>query len=190
LRLAGCLEDQNKLEEAERCLRRALAITEAHSGVSGPPVFTILAAVARVVFAAQRYDEAAALYQRTVEASDPADASRVQSVAFCLRNWGLALQAVGRNAEAEDPLRRTLGIAEEEFPPGHFVIARGLIELARVLESLDRREEAAMLLERAAAIVKELPDEERGKYDCSAAQRPLTVNEPGSAGDAPVEALG
>ncbi|MDB4914247.1 MAG: repeat-containing protein, partial [Gemmatimonadetes bacterium] len=190
LRLGICLEDQGKLDESEECIRRALAITEAHPGANAPHAFTVLGAIARVVFAAKRYDEAALLYERAIDASDPADASQTQSIAFRSRNWGLALRAAGRNAEAEDPLRRTLHIAEQEFPPGHFVIARGLIELARVLESLDRREEAASLLERARAIVEELPEEERANYDCSPARVESITNERDGAGDSAVEAAG
>ena len=189
-RLAVCLFEQGKLEESEALSRRALSIHEAHFGTENPQAFNDLTGLARVVYAARRYEEAEVLYQRAIDASDPADTSETISVAMNSMYRGRALKALGRLAEAEAPFRRTLRIAEQEYPPGHFVVARALIELAEVIEGLARPDEAASLLVRATAIVKALPDEERANVSFSPEQLALIAGRAAGAGESPTVALG
>jgi len=185
-----CLLEQRKLDEAEVSAQRAHAIHEAHAGAEESHAFTDLTLLARIAFAAERFDEAASLYQRAIEASDPANPSTVLPVAMNFMSRAHALRALDRFAEAEEPLRGTLEIAEREFPPGSFVIARSLIELAQVIERLGRQDEARALLARARAIVEELPEADRAKYDFSPAQFASLNRERSDGGETSANTLG
>ena len=74
--------------------------------------------------------------------------------ATLLNNLGGVLRAQGRYKEAEAVLRRALAMKENTLGPYNGSVAHTLVNLAEVLEALDRKDEAVKMRLRAAAITR------------------------------------
>ena len=130
--------------------RRALGaehaiVTEAMDGIAEH-----LAAQRRYSEAEDMLRTAAALLQRTVGSED----SRLAGI---LTSLGRVHAAAGRLDEAEDDLRRALTIIERLERPVKEYEGEVAALLADVIERRGRTAEASLLFERAAAILRPLP---------------------------------
>jgi tetratricopeptide (TPR) repeat protein len=100
---------------------------------------------------AGRYGEAESLCEAGRAGSEKGTGFAVWSLASSLECLGLARFALGRAAEAEADLRRSLKIREDVAGPEHPFVAASLTALARVLATRDPAG-ARALLQRALAI--------------------------------------
>ena len=152
-KLALALRFRGKHGEAEKAYRAALAIRERTLGASDPSTGLLLANLAEVVQVQGRYAEAEKLQRRVLPIFEQAYGVDPKT-ATLLNNLGGVLRAQGRYKEAEAVLRRALAMKENTLGPYNGSVAHTLVNLAEVLEALDRKDEAVKMRLRAAAITR------------------------------------
>ena len=150
--LAALLQATNRLAEAERLMRRALAIDENSFGPDHPNVAIDLNNLAALLKATNRLADAEPLMRRALAIDENSFGPDHPRVAIRLNNLAQLLQATNRLAEAEPLMRRALAIDENSFGPDHPNVAIDLNNLAALLQATNRLAEAEPLMRRALAI--------------------------------------
>jgi tetratricopeptide (TPR) repeat protein len=146
------LKTTNHLVEAERLVRRALAIDEATLGPNHLNVARDLNTLAGVFHDTNRHEEAEFTYRRALAIYESSDEAYDTNLAPILTNLSQLLQATGRPEEAEPLVRRALAIDENSYGINHVNVALRLSTLAQLLQDTNRLVEAEQLMRRALAI--------------------------------------
>ncbi|MBX7212116.1 MAG: tetratricopeptide repeat protein [Verrucomicrobiaceae bacterium] len=137
--------------EAERLMRRALAIDEQRLGSDHPEIAGHLNNLGCLLRATSRIDEAEPLLRRALAIDEQEFGSEHPNVAIDLNSLAQALQESNRLGEAEPLFRRALAIDENSFGVDSPNVAIRLNNLAVLLKDSNRLEEAEPLLRRALA---------------------------------------
>jgi tetratricopeptide (TPR) repeat protein len=151
--LALVLRFRARYEEAEIQYRNALAIREKALGRDHPSTAVLVANLAEVIHARGRHAEAEKLQRSVLPIFEKAYGEDAKT-ATLLNNLGAVLRAQGRHRDAEPVLRRALLMKENTLGPYNASVAHTLTNLAEVLDQLGKKNEAAQMRMRAAAINK------------------------------------
>jgi eukaryotic-like serine/threonine-protein kinase len=154
--LGGMLDTAGQPDEARDAIERGVAIAERVSGSLGREHIDGLIALAYLAINRGRPEEALALAQRararSAELATPTAESVDEVEAY-------ALHDLGRYEEARVVRERLVAALESAFGSENRVVGRVLDDLATTLRALDRRDEAAAVLQRAMAIADSTADE-------------------------------
>jgi CHAT domain-containing protein len=150
--LAQLLHDTNRLSEAERLMRLALAIHEKSLGLEHTVVATDLNNLAQLLQDTNRLSEAELLMRRALAINMKSFGPEHPDVAAVFNNLALLLRHTNRRSEAEPLMRRALAINEKSFGSEHPLVAASLDNLAQLLQDKNRLNEAEQLMWRALAI--------------------------------------
>jgi tetratricopeptide (TPR) repeat protein len=155
-RLMNCLglylSARAEFSEAERVLRRALAIDETSYGKDHRNVATQLGNLAMLLADTNRLDEAEPLMRRALAIDEACFGKNHPNVATQLGNLATMLYQTNRLAEAEPLMRRALAIDEVSLGKEHPKITTSLSNLALLLKDTNCLDEAEPLMRRALAI--------------------------------------
>jgi tetratricopeptide (TPR) repeat protein len=162
--LAVALTRDRQYVEAEKCLRRSLALAEQHLGPNTPPVAVALNHLAVIRREQGRPAEALPLLERAVSIWTAARGSATRGMIEPLNNLGAAHSDLGQYAEAAAELRRALEIAEQVLPPTSPDSAALMRNYAWALRKLKRKTEARRLEARAEQIRRLSDRENLGGY--------------------------
>ena len=146
------LKATNRLSEAERLYRRALAIDEKSLGPDHPNLGGDVSNLSALLQATNRLSEAEPLMRRVIAIEEKSLGLDHPYVAAALNNLALLLEATNRLSEAEPLLRRALAIDEKSLGPDHPSVGRDLINLAELLRATNCLSDAEPLMRRALAI--------------------------------------
>ncbi len=149
------LKETNRVSEAERLYRRALAIDEQTFGPDHPQLATDLNNLAMLLKDTNRFSGTEPLFRRIVQILEKFEQDtghRHTNYATALDNLALLLTATNRVSEAERLYRRALAIDEQTFGPDNPKIALDLNNLAMLLKDTDRRSDAEPLFRRIVRI--------------------------------------
>ncbi|MGQ0648409.1 MAG: protein kinase domain-containing protein [Gemmatimonadaceae bacterium] len=143
---AGALDEMGKRQEADTAIRESVRILRASLG---PDHATYLRAL--TMFATLRYtagDMRAAVAAASEVAGKVGGAlpEGDQTSSSVLQVLGLALDSLGRHAEAEAPLRRSLDLRRKYLPPDHWAIASSESVVGYHLSLVKRYDEAERIL--------------------------------------------
>jgi tetratricopeptide (TPR) repeat protein len=152
--LATLLFDAHRLADAEKLMRRSLAINIDNYGPDHPSVVTDVSNLAQLLQAGNQLAEAEDLMQRVLQIDEANFGFDHANVAMDLNNLSQLLQSTGRLAEAEPLMRRALSIDTASFGRSHPRTAKSLNNLAALLQAANRLEEAETLMIEAAGIVE------------------------------------
>ncbi|MBX7082703.1 MAG: serine/threonine-protein kinase [Nannocystaceae bacterium] len=139
-------------ELARRELLRAVAMLEASVRAPHPVLGDTLASLAGQ--AARDRDPAAAVAygERALANLEPTVGRETQSVALVYNNQALALELLGRHAEAVDAMRRSIEIKQRVLPADHPDLALSLSNFAELIAPDGDDAAVRALFERALAI--------------------------------------
>ena len=140
--LAGLLEAQGKLDEAEPMYRRALAIDEKALGEDHPDVATSLNNLAYLLQSQHKLDEAEPMHRRALAIKEKALGEDHPEVATLLNNLANLLESQHKLDEAEPMHRRALAIREKALGEDHPEVAASPNSFANVLQSQLKLDEA------------------------------------------------
>jgi len=149
------LKERIRFPEAERHMRRALAIDERSLGPDHQEVATGLISLAYLLQTTNRFAEAEPLARRALEIYERSFETDHPEVVSALNNLAQLLKDTNRLAEAEPLMRQALAICERSFGPDHPRVATQLNNLASLLKVTNRLSEAELHLRRALAIVEQ-----------------------------------
>ncbi|HEX3366498.1 CHAT domain-containing tetratricopeptide repeat protein [Phenylobacterium sp.] len=144
--------DARRWDEAERVMRRALAIEEATYGPRHPQVAVALGAIADTLEETDRYAQAEPLLRRALEIRRAALGDRDPDTAMAYNNLAYCVDAQGRYAEAEPLFARALEIARAALGERSAVTAGNYNNLAANLSAQGRYAEAEPLYRTALEI--------------------------------------
>jgi tetratricopeptide (TPR) repeat protein len=149
----GCyLEERAAFGDAERLLRRALAIRESVLGLEHAEVAFALARLASILHRTDRMAEAEPLYRRALLNIEATLGPEHHDTAQILNDFATLLADMARFVEAEALFRRSLEIVETISGPEHPDVASVLNNIAVVLGHTDRTAEVEPIYRRALAI--------------------------------------
>jgi tetratricopeptide (TPR) repeat protein len=156
---ATLLHNLGGLEHARGCpqigeghARRGLALRKAHAAVDAASVAADLSALASLVDAQHRHDEASALYREALHIWSTHSAVSQSDVAVALANLAAVEHRRGRSADAEATYRLALDLREQAIGRRHPDLAPTLNNLGLLLKETGRPSEAAALYRRALAV--------------------------------------
>jgi tetratricopeptide (TPR) repeat protein len=149
--LGGLAFDAGDYVTAEGPARRAVEIREAALGADHPDVAADVAALAAIVAALDRANEAETLYQRALAVLEHTQGADYD-LAILHNNLGLAAAERSDTTAAEHHYRRALAIKERLLGPDHPDIAITLQNLGVLAANTGHPAEAHARLERALAI--------------------------------------
>ena len=149
--LGDVMRIRGRYDEAEPCLREAIAIGEASLGGEDEDVVTAVNSLAVLFKYNGRFDDAAAMYARALRAAEAAGAND-ESLATLLHNIGGLEHARGNYAAGEAPARRSVELRERALGPDHPHVAADLAALAAIVDGQGHHDEAEGMYERALGI--------------------------------------
>jgi tetratricopeptide (TPR) repeat protein len=156
--LSHLLYSTDQLADAEPLMREALELMEAIHGPDDPRVATPLSNLASLLMKdARSAKEAMSLFQRALRIKQTQYGQNSPEMATTLNNFAQLLKDNRCYREAEQLMRRVLGIDELDELKGrdHPDVARDLNNLALLLnDDPDRRAEARQLMQRALTIIE------------------------------------
>jgi tetratricopeptide (TPR) repeat protein len=138
--------------EAERLMRRALAVVEQSGDAHHPNVAAALNNLALLLHATNQLQEVQPLFERALAIDEQIFGPSHANVARDLNNLAQFLHETNRPAEAELSIRRAVAIYEDIYGSDHPNVAICLNNLARILQTTDKLEEAERLYRRALTI--------------------------------------
>ena len=138
--LGDVMRIRGRYDEAEPCLREAIAIGEASLGGEDEDVVTAVNSLAVLFKYNGRFDDAAALYARALWAAEAG--ANDESLATLLHNIGGLEHARGNYAAGEAPARRSVELRERALGPDHPHVAADLAALAAIVDGQGRHDEA------------------------------------------------
>lgn len=150
--LAGNLEDQNRLKEAEGYWRRLLDINRAVMGENDDETLTATAFLSSNYIKQGRPAEALPLRRAILAARIATRGERDAKTIVATSNLASVVSELGDMKEAEALYRKALDTSLAVHGENHRETASGYGNLAVVLRSLGRFDEAAPMLEKARAI--------------------------------------
>ncbi|MFO1141198.1 MAG: tetratricopeptide repeat protein [Amaricoccus sp.] len=154
---AELVEATDRQGQAERLYREAIAVREKSLGGNDLDSARYLNKLAGLFFSMGRCAEADQTYREALSIAELGSDHGLYAV--IVDNLATFLRAEGRLDEAEPLLRSALDIASRTYGPGSKVYCHALADLAQLLSSLGRDEEAGSLRIEARAIRKKMrPD--------------------------------
>jgi tetratricopeptide (TPR) repeat protein len=150
--LGGLEHARGRYAAGEPFARRAVAIRERLLGPDHPDVAADLAALAPILDAQGKRDEAAALMLRSLAILERTYGPNHYEVAVSLNNLAALRAAEGQTAEARRLYERSLAIKERQLGPRHPDVATTLNNLAVLHKKLGDARTAALLYARALSI--------------------------------------
>jgi tetratricopeptide (TPR) repeat protein len=138
--------------DAERLLRRALAIDRRAYGDDHPTVAIRLTNLARLLQDTNRLADAEPLVRQALDIGRRAYGDDHPEVVNCLSNLAQLLQATNRLADAEPLMRQVLDIAQRAYGEDHPKVATALNNLALLLRATNRLADAEPLIRQALDI--------------------------------------
>jgi len=152
MREGSALDDAGRYWEAEKSVKRSLAISEKALGPDHPEVATTLNNLAGLYESQGRYDEAEPLYQRSLAIKEKALGPDHPEVATTLNNLAVLYYQQGEYEKAAQAFERILSIFEKALGPDHPNLAVAMSNYAVILGKLGRDDEAAQWTVKAEAI--------------------------------------
>ncbi len=153
--------DLGLYDEAERELRRALALWERLHGPRHPDVSETQYSLGRTRREQGDLAEADSLLRRALATDRALFGPRDSRVSFILNDLGLLSSSLGDLDGAAAYLREAHAIDVATLPPDDINLLIGMGTLARALADLGRLDEAAQILERRLAILRRAhPDDD------------------------------
>ena len=143
--LARALKAQDKYDEAEALLLKALDIRRRHFGKKDSIVAMNLADLGWVAEGAGKIDSAENYYRQALALYDPKHPWRSSAVF----NLGSVLETRGQLAAAETQYREALAAQRAQYGEGHEVVGTDLLFLGGVLVKQNRLAEAEPVLRAA-----------------------------------------
>jgi len=150
--LGNTLARLRNLEDAERHLERAYALTADVRGDEHPDSAIILANLANVYLDRGKFDMAIESHSRALEVRRATLPEQHPHVATSEMNLGVTYSSMGDPAKALTHLERAVAIKEAAVGPEHPDVALALNNLGETLRDLGRIEEAIASHERARDI--------------------------------------
>ena len=140
-----------RYDDAERLLRRALAVRRALHGGVHPDVAESLNHLAWLAFARGAYAEADSLYAAALAVEEAAGSRRTPAAATAIEGRGLLRRAAGDPEGGLPFVREALAIREATLGADHPEVSTSVSALATLLHTAGRAGEAAPLFRRAIA---------------------------------------
>jgi len=128
---------------AERAFRRSIAIREQVLGPEHRGTLNTRANLARALLMGGRARDAEALAREVVAGERAIDLADASMLGNALRTWGRALTALGRFAEAEEPLSDAYAVDEEAWGSAHRRTQATVASLVALYEAWGREGDAA-----------------------------------------------
>ncbi|MBL8984020.1 MAG: tetratricopeptide repeat protein, partial [Gemmatimonadetes bacterium] len=141
-------------DDAERELRRALAIRERVYGTDHPLVANLWSDLANVAIGRQRPAEAEPIFRRIIEMYRRRHDDRHYLIGLFRGNLAGTLLRLNRPVEAEQELRAGLAMYALTLPPDHQNVGIHLVRLARALVAQRRYREAIDAAERGLGVLQ------------------------------------
>ena len=157
---------QQRLDEALRLFREALALRERLQGPVHPGLIKVLGNMAWVLQQQGQFESALALRMRALHISELQLGPWHPQLAVALSALGRVLRAQGSYKEAQDYYERALHIEERALGPAHPRVGSTLREMGSLLLEQGLYQQATPTLRRALAITKAQPrpdEEEQGR---------------------------
>ena len=145
-------QNRAELQDAERCLKRALAIGEKTYGSDHPEVATIVNNLGLVLQALGDLQGAKANYERALKIDEKFYGSDHPEVATIVNNLGSVLKDLGDLPGAKANYERALKIDEKFYGSDHPMVARDVNNLGLVLQAMGDLAGAKASFERALKI--------------------------------------
>lgn len=139
---------------AEPLFLRSLAIAEKSLPLDAPDALIMRTNVACIRLGRGHFEEAAALFDQTLRLCDGAGRGDGLEASEALANFAELRRALGRLAEAELLVARSLAIREKRLPPGHPDFVLPLHVLAHIRMDQGKLPQAEAILRRALAVAK------------------------------------
>ena len=152
--LARFYESLSQWNEAERCYKRSLTVSQTRLGIRHPDTASSLNNLAGLYESQGRYGEAEPLYIQALEISKTELGDRHPSTASSLNNLAGLYASQGRYGEAEPLYIQALEISKTELGDRHPSTASSLNNLALLYASQGRYGEAEPLYIQALEIRK------------------------------------
>ncbi len=146
----------DRLVDAERFFRLALALDEERLGPWAPDIATLASNLGTLLHSIGKLDEAEVFYRRALSVTEKCCGRDHPLYARELNNLGELLRGKGDVIGAEDRLRESLRVMESNFGYDHPEVATVLSNLGTLCAQTRRLAEAALLLERAVAIKRRI----------------------------------
>jgi tetratricopeptide (TPR) repeat protein len=153
--LAAFLQIENRLEESEKLLRRALNVRKKVFSLDHPTVAQSLFNLGELYYYRGQYKKSECLSRRALANFEKVFGPIHPNISSCLSNLAAVLKQTNRREEAEEKLRKALEIDEANYGPTHPSIAIRLNILAALLQDVRRFVDAEPLYRRAILIVEE-----------------------------------
>ena len=144
-------QTHTRYDDAERVLRRALALRRALYGGTHREVAESLNHLAWLAFARGDYGRADSLYAAALAVETAAEGRRTPTAATAIEGRGLLRRAAGTPADGIPLVREALAIREATLGPDHPEAHTSVSALAAMLHAAGRPAEAAPLFRRAIA---------------------------------------
>jgi tetratricopeptide (TPR) repeat protein len=148
---ANLYDEQGKLSDDEPLHRQALAVFEKTLSPDDPDVIACRANLAAALDNLGRYDEAAPLYEQSLEAVE-SKPQRRETYATLLDNYGGMLARQGKLDESLARRQKALKIFEEALGPNHPEVAICCFNIGRTYLQQGKPKEAEPVLRRSLAI--------------------------------------
>ena len=152
--LGECLVKLDRLDEAERHLRNALAINQSIHGEDHPETARDLEALGTILLSTGRFDDAEPLLLRALTAQRNIAGPNSGRVGVVLGNLGFLYFQAGRYDQAVSAWSKALPITESVLGPDHAQVAALLNNLGRVELLTGRLDSARPHMARSLAIVR------------------------------------
>jgi tetratricopeptide (TPR) repeat protein len=148
--LAQVYWQQDRQQDAEAALKRALAIRKALIGDRHPSVAGNLSSLGVIYGATGRHAEAEQALRQALDIAEASLGPKHPHVAGVAGHLAEACQVQGRHDEAEALFRKCLAIDEAVLAPDHPQLVQHLEAYANLLRAMGRHDEAEPLEARAA----------------------------------------
>lgn len=146
------LDVARQLGDAEKMLRRALAIRRESQPPGHPEIAGVVSRLAQNLFKQGKFREAERHFREALDLRYASQRVGHTDIAGSLADLALNQIEQGKFVEAESLLQRALSIREKALPPQHPSIAQTLMGLADVADRQGRASKALDLIRRATAI--------------------------------------
>lgn len=161
--LGQLLKAQGKLAEAEPFMRQSVALDEKNLGVDHPDVASDLSNLAFLLFELQRASDALPLMKRAVAISERTLNAQDPQIGVRKRGLGRILKETGDLEAAEPLMREALAIHEAAVPDSE-EFTKSLNDLAVLLQSQKKFDEAEQLMVRQLQLLKSRSDGSGGPH--------------------------
>ena len=167
--LASLLQDQGKIVEAEKYLRKGLSLYEESCGTDSPETIDTVVKLGKLLEIRDKIDEAVQLFRRENQATE--DALGADHVDSLLSKNRLAralikLGGVQNKTEAESLMRKTLEICKSKYDTKHPRYEKSLDDLIDLLYKTSKFSEAEKLCRQSLKLKDDRSQSSRETIAC------------------------